>query len=147
MYVNMIGVRYQFAAVLFICALLTGCTSKETKPFVHNYHYYGESTHWAATMLFSGKGNTSDHYNENQKSFLLEYKGDYEDISHSVVRYSYKSSSGVEGGSESPPGTRYIRTSEKGTGGEIQDKDEIIKVTVKWNGQKEIIPMKIKSSK
>ena len=143
----MMGVRYQFVTVLFICALLTGCTNKETKPFEHNFHYHGESSHWAATMLISGKGTTTTHYDENQKSFLLEYKGEYEDISHSVVRYSYKLNGGTEGGSESPPGTKYIRTSEKGTGGEIQDKDEIIKVTVKWNGQKEIIPMKITNGK
>ncbi|WP_144555409.1 hypothetical protein [Bacillus sp. X1(2014)] len=132
---------------LFICSLLTGCNSKETTPFEHNYQFHGESTHWAATILFSGKGKTSTHYDENQKSFLLEYKGDYEDIAHSVVSYNYKSSGESEGGSESPPGTKYIRTSSKGTGGDIQDKDEIIKVTVKWDGKKEVIPMKITSGK
>lgn len=133
--------------ILFICSLLTGCNSKETTPFEHNYQFHGESTHWAATLLVSGKGKTSTHYDEGQRSFLLEYKGDYADISHSIVRYNYKSSGGSERGSESPPGTKYIRTSSKGTGGDIQDKDEIIRVTVKWNGKKEVIPMKITSGK
>ena len=146
---SILSYRYAKIAIfiLFIGSLLTGCNSEETTPFEHNYQFNGESTHWAATILVSGKGKTSTHYDESQRSFLLEYKGDYADISHSIVRYNYKSSGGSERGSESPPGTKYIRTSSKGTGGDIQDKDEIIKVTVKWNGKEEIIPMKITSDK
>ncbi|SFD64675.1 hypothetical protein SAMN05428981_1011259 [Bacillus sp. OV194] len=86
-------------------------------------------------------------YDEHQKDFKLEYKGKYSDISKSVVRYSYKSSGGAERGSESPPGTKYIQTSSEGSGGDIQSKKEIIKVTVKWNNKEEIVPMKITNDK
>lgn len=138
--------RKTLALLLLIsCLLLIGC--KETKQFTHNYNFYGEGSRWKATLHFIGKGSTSSHYDERKKDFVLEYKGDYTDISHSIVNYSYKASSGSERGSESPPGTTYIRTNEEGTGGDIQRKDEIIKVIVKWNGKEETIPIKIQNDK
>lgn len=131
--------------LLIMCFLLIGC--KEPETIHHNYKFYGEGTHWEATLHFIGKGSSSSHYDERQKEFLLEYKGEYSEISNSIVNYSYKASSGNERGSESPPGTTYIRTNEEGTGGDIQRKDEVIKVIVKWNGKEEIIPMKIQNDK
>ncbi|MGN7395760.1 hypothetical protein [Peribacillus frigoritolerans] len=131
--------------ILIICSLLIGC--KETERINHHYKFYGEGTHWKATLNFKGRGSTSSHYDERQKDFVLVYKGEYSDISNSIVNYSYKASSGNERGSESPPGTTYIRTNEEGTGGDIQRKDELIKVIVKWNGKEEIIPMKIQDDK
>ncbi|TFH58268.1 hypothetical protein [Peribacillus frigoritolerans] len=131
--------------VLIICSLCIG--SKETVSINHNYKFYGEGTHWKATLNFIGRGSASSHYDEHQKDFVLEYKGEYSEISNSIVNYSYKSSGGEEGGFESPPGTKYIRTNEEGNGGDIQRKKEVIKVIVKWNGKEEIIPMKIQNDK
>ncbi|MBT2738492.1 hypothetical protein [Bacillus sp. ISL-7] len=133
--------------IIFICSLLIGCNGKETISVKHNYKFYGEGNQWTGTLIFSGRGGTSTHYDEYKKDFVLEYKGDYTDISNSVVSYSYKSSGGSERGTESPPGTKYIRTSSGGSGGDIQSKKEVIKVIVKWNGKEDIIPMKILNDK
>ncbi|RFU69312.1 hypothetical protein [Bacillus sp. V59.32b] len=128
--------------IVLICSILIGCTSKETISR-HNYKFYGESKHWTATLHFVGIGVNSNHYDEDKKDFVLEYKGSYTDISKSIVKYSIKSSGFSEGGSESPPGTKYIRHSDEGTGGAIQKKDDVIKVLVEWNGEKEVVPMKV----
>ncbi len=133
--------------IIVICSLLVGCNSKETISVTHNYKFYGEGNHWTATLNFSGRGGKTTHYDEYKKDFVLEYTGDYTDISNSVVSYSYKSSGGSERGSESPPGTKYIRTSSEGSGGDIQSEEEVIKVILKWNGKEEIIQMKIKNDK
>lgn len=128
-----------------ICLIfLVGCNSKDVASVKHDYHYYGEEEHWKATFDVSGKGkgNSDIHYEEKEK-FVLEYKGDYSDISDAIVSYSYIISGEKLGGSVSPPGTKYIESSSEGSGSKMHGEDELIEVVVKWNGKEETIAMKL----
>ena len=94
-----------------------GCNSKDVASVKHEYHYYGEEKHWKATLDISGNVDTATHYEEKQKDFVLEYKGDYSDISDAIVSYAYTTSGETDGGTLSPLGTKYIRdSSEAGDG-------------------------------
>jgi hypothetical protein len=129
--------------LVFICLiLLVGCNSKDVASVKHEYHYYGEEEHWKATLDVSGKGDSAIHYEEKEK-FVLEYKGDYSDISDAIVSYSYTENGETQGGTESPPGTKYIESSAEGSGSKIHGEDELIEVVVKWNDKEETIAMKL----
>lgn len=130
--------------LVFICLIfLVGCNSKDVASIKHEYHYYGEEEHWKATLDMSGNVNTDTHYEEKQKDFVLEYKGDYSDISDATVSYAYTASGETEGGTLNPPGTKYIKDSSEANNGNMRKKDELIEVVVKWNGKEENISMKL----
>lgn len=129
-------------------SILLGCYSEEAESISHDCNFYGEGTHCKARLDFSASGkSTSTHYDEHQKEFLLEYKGDYSEVANSVVTYSYESHGAIEGGTSRPFGRYPMRSSSGGSGGDIQSKDKLIKVIVKWDGKEEIIPLEIQNDK
>ena len=131
--------------------LLTACS--ETT--FNEYKFSGESEHWEAEYLYKGiekwdkKDGKHTYSNEDGFEFVLKYKGSLKELSlFQSLEYSYvtKSSSGknTEVFTE-PPSTVRFSTSGNKKGGAKVNKDEIIKVHVKWDDFEESFELHNKS--
>lgn len=137
--------------LLLIFIFLTACSE-----VTHNdYKFVGESEHWEAEYAYKGtekwrkKGGSETYSNEDHYELTIKYKGTLKDLSATEkLEYSYEtiSSSGVitETFTE-PPGKAVFTTGGGSEGGAKVSEDEIIKVTVKWDGYEESFELQNKN--
>jgi hypothetical protein len=128
------------------------------KVIIHDYTFKGESEHWLAEYKVNGKGVFKEeretkneftkltHQSEAKQEFILTYKGSLPELaSVKKIEYSYRSSSGG-GGSEmnftTPPDKKVFISSSSSINGAIEDEDDIIEVTVMWDGMAETFELK-----
>jgi hypothetical protein len=125
--------------LLFLIMLLTACSETTT----NNYKFSGESEHWEAEYSYKGtekwgeKDGQRTYSNEDDYTFVLRYTGSLEELSSlQRLEYSYETNSGRGDSTQEftePPSTRTFSTSGGSKGGAKVGKDEVIKVTVKWD--------------
>ncbi|MBU8880462.1 DUF4871 domain-containing protein [Bacillus sp. FJAT-29790] len=116
---------------------------------IHDYMYSGESEHWRGSVEFFGKGvfykredgSFLDYDSESESFFLIEYKGDLEEIAGMEVSYNYKTGTGGGSGTIDEMDQKTISGSSGGNGAMMQ-KDEVVEVTVEWEGKKESLFLK-----
>ncbi|MGE7904523.1 hypothetical protein ACQKNS_09045 [Peribacillus sp. NPDC094092] len=136
-------------SVLFIIMVLTACGSntanKDNNPKTINndYKFIGESEHWKAEYSYKGTelwdeddGKTA-YSNKDSYELVLKYKGSLEELSFmKKLEYTYETISGSGNKTETytdPPSEKVFTTSGSSEGGSKVSKDEIIKITVKWD--------------
>ena len=130
--------------LLFTIIVLTACSNEKIH---YDYIFNGEGEYWKAEYSFSGteiwgkKDGTITYSNENNKEFILTYKGSLEEISTmKTLEYSYKTSAG--GGSskmefdEPPTQVTFKSGGRTGNGAKVNE-DEVIQVNVKWDDYEE----------
>ncbi|MEY7998897.1 hypothetical protein AB8U03_01570 [Clostridium sp. Mt-5] len=137
--------------VVIMLFMVIGCSNKDV--IKHSYTYKGENEFWTtqykvnATGTFTKK-NDKLHYEGNSSNTLtVTYKKNISKLSSvKHLEISYKSS--VGGGkitenynNGSPKGKTYTMTSSS-TNGVIEDKDEVIKVTINLDGKIQTIELK-----
>lgn len=120
--------------------------SNDTK--IYGYTYSGESENWKASLKFDGKGTfykkedgRTGYNSQAKKSFLMEYKGDYADVAGKMISYSYETTTGGSSGNTEITTDKTITGSSGGKGVAMMQKDEVIEVSVEWDGRKETIVM------
>lgn len=127
--------------------MITGCSNKDV--IKHNYTYKGENEFWTAQYKVNSTGTFTKrddklHYEGNSRdTFTVTYKKNISELSSvKHLEISYKSSVGSGSiGQNSPRKKTYTMTS-SGTGGAIDDKDEVIKVTINLDGKIQTIELK-----
>jgi len=134
--------------VIFIIA---GCSNKEV--IRHNYTYKGENEFWTAeykvngTGTFTEKDNRTSYESKCSKVFTVTYKKDLSELSSvKHLEISYKSSAGggktTEDFDDSPPNEKTYILKKGGTGGAIENKDEVIEVTINLDGKIQTLELK-----
>ncbi|AZV58499.1 hypothetical protein [Clostridium sp. AWRP] len=137
-------------AIILITILLPvfiGCSNKDV--IKHNYTYKGENEFWTAQYKVNSTGtftkkNDKLHYEGNSNGTLtVTYKKNISKLSSvKHLEISYKSSAGSGSiGQNSPKKKTYTMTSSS-TDGVIEDKDEVIKVTINLDGNIQTIELK-----
>ena len=127
---------------------LTGCKTTEK----NEYSFAGESEHWKATYDYEGKETwdkkkgKSTYLNEDSYEFVLTYKGPKKKLaSMEKLAYFYQTSGSSGGGTKEfsePPTKLKIIDNGSSKGGTKVNEDEVIHVTVNWDGTEEIIEMR-----
>lgn len=142
------------ATVILISIMLfmiVGCSNQEV--IKHNYTYKGENEFWIAeykvngTGTFTKKDNKTSYESKCSEVFTVTYKKDLSELSSlKHIEISYKSS--ARGGKitedyddGSSPQKTYTMNS-GGTGGAIENKDEVIEVTINLDGNIQTIELK-----
>lgn len=139
--------------LLFTILSLTACTEKtdnkvtDNKTTNYNYKFIGESEHWEAEYIYKGtetQKNDKDvisYSNKDNYELVLKYKGSLKELSSmKKLVYSFETNSNS---SETmtkfsePPKERVFYSHGGSEGGAKLDKDEAIKVHVKWNDAEE----------
>lgn len=137
--------------MIIIMLMITGCSNREV--INHNYTYKGENEFWDAEYnvnaigTFTEKDNKTSYESESSKVLTVTYKRDLSELSSvEHLEISYKSS--VQAGSitedydnESPLEKTYAIKSSS-TNGAIENKDEVIKVTINIDGNVQTIDLK-----
>lgn len=137
--------------IIIIILIITGCSNREV--IKHNYTYKGENEFWIAeynvnaTGTFTEKDNKTSYESKSRKVLTVTYKRDLSELSSVThLEISYKSS--VQGGNitedydnESPSEKTYTIKSSS-TNGAIENKDEVIKVTINLDGNIQTIDLK-----
>ncbi|WP_110111811.1 hypothetical protein [Bacillus sp. CGMCC 1.16541] len=134
--------------VLFIAILLlTACLEKETTTY--EYTLKGESEHWTGeysvkgTEVWNEKNGRTGYEHESEDELILTFTGMKEEKkSIKELEYSYETTVGAGSGTttfESPNENDDIIITHRGAsiGAAKMKEDEVIKITVKWNGQEE----------
>lgn len=131
-----------------VSIFLSACgSSKEME-----YLYEGESEHWEAVFLYKGQqkkkkeDNVTRFETKDDKNLELRYKGKLEDLS-SVrnLKYSYETSSSSAEHIEEldePLKSPTLHLTGMSKGGQLIEKDEVIKVKVKWDDEEETLLLK-----
>ena len=140
--------------------LLTGC-SETTHD---NYKFTGESDHWEAQYAYDRtekwgekkaekeeeKEAIKTFSSEDSYEFNLKYKGSLEELSSlQTLEYSYETISSSGKTTEEftdPPTTIIFKSQGSSKGAAKVSKDEVIKVTVKWDDLEESILLENKSN-
>lgn len=139
-----------FIIVLIIVGT-TGCSQKDI--IKHNYTFKGENESWIAeynvngTQTFIEKDDVTDFESECKKEFSITSKNDISELSSiKNIIISYKSSTSKgEIVKDYKDGTQIEKTykiQSSSTGGSIENKDDIIEVTVNIDGNIETFELK-----
>ena len=132
--------------VLLTFLLVAGCSksniSTDTLTFV------GESQHWKAQLIQKAEESSQkDTYNNSaSRKLTLQYKGNNSGVGQ--VKYSYKTTVGNGSGESTLDSNGYLLATGI-TGGKniaLLKEDEIIKVSVEWNGNKEQFELRLLNS-
>lgn len=133
------GVKLKKIITLLLTVLALTACAETTK---YDYKFTGASEHWEAeyankgTEVWGEKDGQRTYANEDSYEFLLEFKGDSEEMSSiKKVEYTYKTSSGEGKGTEEfTESNKVVVFSSKGSsnGAKIGG-DEVIQVNVKWD--------------
>ncbi|WP_262174493.1 hypothetical protein [Saccharococcus sp. Marseille-Q5394] len=126
-------------SVIFTIMVLTACSETTN----HDYKFSGESEHWEAEYSYKGtekwgeKNGQRKYSIEDSYQLVLQYKGSIEELSSlQTLEYSFESNRNhwklTEEYTE-PPLTGAFLSSGESKGGAKVGKDEVIKVTVKWD--------------
>jgi hypothetical protein len=137
--------------IIIVILIITGCSNKEV--IKHNYTYKGENEFWTAEYKVNGTGTFTENDNKTSyeskcsKVFTVTYKKDLSEL-YSVkhIEISYESSAGGGKITEdyddgSSPQKTYTMNSGS-TGGAIENKDEVIEVTINLDGNIQTIELK-----
>ncbi|MHC6180186.1 hypothetical protein ACYUJ6_10085 [Clostridium sp. JNZ X4-2] len=131
--------------------MITGCSNNDV--IKHSYTYKGENEFWAAQYKVNATGtftkkNDKLHYEGNSNSTLtVTCKKNISELSSvKHLEISYKSSAGgekiTENYSDASPKEKTYTMSSSSTDGVIEDKDEVIKVTINLDGKIQTIELK-----
>lgn len=137
--------------IALLILIISGCTNKEI--IRHDYVYKGENESWSAelkvngTGVFTEKDGRTKYDSSDERVFTVTYK---KDLSHlSSVKHleiSYGSSAGAgklgEDFKDGPPNEKTYVLKSGSKGGAIENKDEVIKVTVNLDGKIEKIELR-----
>ena len=132
--------------IIIVILIITGCSNKEV--IKHNYTYKGENEFWTAEYKVNGAGtftekdNKTSYESKCSKEFIVTYKKDLSELSSvKHLEISYKSSVGggktTQDFDDSPPNekTYILKKGGTATGGAIENKDEVIEVTINLDGK------------
>jgi hypothetical protein len=137
--------------IALLILIITGCASMET--IRHDYVFKGENESWSAELKVKGTGTFSEKdgrikYDSScDKVFTVTYNKDLSQLS-SVKRLeiSYESSAGagklVEDFKSAPPNEKTYVMKSGSKGGAIENKDEVIKVSINLDGKIEVIELR-----
>lgn len=121
-------IKCLFVLVLFI---LGACSNEQS------FILKGESENW------SGVYNGYTYDNSNEKSELtLSYKGDYSEIKGNI-KYEYETDGGGGEGDVSPL-EKPIKVNVSCGGCAVNNKDDVMTVTVSWNNKSETFKLQSK---
>lgn len=136
--------------IAILLFLVAGCSNKEV--LKHNYTYKGENELWIAEYkvngtMFTEKDGKIDYESKSNTTLTITYKKDLSEL-YSVkhLEISYKSS--VGGGklninfNDNPPNKKTYTLKSSSTGGAIENKDELVKVSINLDGKIQIIELK-----
>ena len=134
-----------------VILIITGCSNKEV--IKHNYTYKGENEFWTAeykvngTGTFTEKDNKISYESKCSKVLTVIYKKDLTELSSvKHLEISYKSSAGggkiTEDYDDGPPDQKTYTIKIGGTGGAIENKDEVIEVTINLDGKIQTLELK-----
>ena len=129
----------------------TGCSKKDV--INYNYIFKGENESWVAeysingTQEFIEKDGSSNFKSECQKEFSITYKNDISElasIKNIVISYTSSTSKGeiVEDYKDGTQPEKTYKIQSSSTGGAIENKDDIIEVTVNIDGNIETFELK-----
>jgi len=136
--------------ILLMLFIVAGCSNKEV--IKHNYTYTGENELWTAeykvngTGTFTQKDNKTLYQSNSNSTLTINYKKDLSELS-SVKHIEISFESSARAGKlnlnfdDNPPNEKtYMLKSS--SGGAIENKDEIIKVTIGLDGKTQVIELK-----
>jgi len=137
--------------LIFFSISIIGCSNAKSEDIVEVYHFRGESKNWKATYSVVGYELTLENRDRTffqsakDTQFELSYKGEQADLASCTLEYDYKTSVGSNHYSfnfgDKPTQKTFVNNNRiRGAG--IEEKDEIIEVTVKLNDKVEVIELK-----
>lgn len=137
--------------IVLILLIITGCSNKEV--INHNYIYKGENELWSAEYRVNGTGTFTEEngkikYESNSNNILIvTYKKELSQLSSlKHMEISYASSAGggkiTEDYTDGPPKEKTYTIKSGGNGVAIENKDEVINVTINLDGKIQIIELK-----
>ncbi|MDY2630569.1 MAG: hypothetical protein SOV85_04360 [Clostridium sp.] len=121
--------------IIFILLIITGCLNKNINQY--NYSYKGKNEFWTAEYHITGNDTTCE------KIFTITYNYDISQLS-SIKRLeiSYESSVANGGIEEIVQPEKSYTLKSTTSGGVIESKDEVIKVTINIDGHIQILELK-----
>ncbi|WP_373845173.1 hypothetical protein [Clostridium sp.] len=137
--------------ITIMLLIVTSCSNKNL--IKNNYIYKGENEFWTAQYKLNATGtftkrNDKIHYDGNSnKTLIVKYKNDISQLSSiKHLEISYKSSAGdgkiTEDYNNGSPKEKTYTMSSSSTSGIIEDKNEVIKVTINLDGKIQTIELK-----
>jgi hypothetical protein len=148
------GCKLRKATVILIAIMLfiiVGCSNQKVTK--HNYTYEGENEFWTAEYKVTGtetvteKDNKISCESKSNNLFIVTYKKDVSELSSvKHLEISYKSSVGggkstADFDDDSPKRKTYTMSSGS-TNGSIENKDEVIEVTIDIDGELQTFELK-----
>jgi hypothetical protein len=140
-----------YVLITVILLIITGCSRKEE--IRHNYIYKGENELWSAELKVNGKSTfteksgKTEYDSSSEKLFIVTYKKDLTQLSSvKHLEISYETSAG--GGkvtvdfTDGPPSKKTYTMNSGSRGGAIENKDEVIKVTINLDGKIQTVELK-----
>ena len=133
---------------------MVGTTSCSPKDIVkHNYTFKGENESWTAeyningTQTFIEKDDITDFESECKKEFSITYKNDISELSsikNIIISYKSSLSKGeiIEDYNDGTQPEKTYKIQSSSTGGTIENKDDIIEVTVNLDGNIDVFELK-----
>ena len=137
--------------IIMLLLVITGCAKKEI--INHNYVYKGENAFWSAEYKVNGKGTFTEKNGKNQydsnakKVFTITYKKDINQLStvkHMEISYESSVASGkvTENFNAGAPKEKTYTTKSEDEGVPIENKYDVIKVTINLDGKIETIELR-----
>lgn len=140
-------------ALIFLSISIIGCSNSKDENIVKTYQFSGESKNWESTYSVVGYELTLENrgrtffQSAKDTQFELSYKGEEADLASCTLEYEYKtsvSSNNYSFNFGDKPTQKTFVNNNRIRGSEIEEKDEIIEVTVKLNDKVEVIELKSK---
>jgi hypothetical protein len=135
--------------IIMLLLIITGCTKRED--IDHNYVYKGENEFWSAeyrvngTSTFTEKNGKTEYDSNANNVFTITYKKEISQLSavkHMEILYKSSVAGGKITVNDGEAKEKSYTTKSGGTGGAIENKDEVIKVTINLDGKLETIELK-----
>ena len=140
--------------IFIIILILAGTTSCSSKDIVkHNYTFKGENESWIAeytintTQAFIENDDISNFDSECKKEFSITYKNNISELSsikNIIISYKSSISKGeiVQDYNDGTQPEKTYKIQSSSTGGAVENKDDIIDVTVNLDGNIEVFELK-----
>ena len=137
--------------IIMLLLIFTGCAKKEN--INHNYVYKGGNEFWSAeykvnvTDTFTEKSGKNEYDSNDNRVFTITYKKDISQLStvkHMEISYKSSVADGkiTEDFNDGTPKEKAYTTKSVGKGGAIENKNEVIKVTINLDGKIETIELR-----
>lgn len=137
--------------IIMILLIITGCSNKEV--IKHNYCYKGENEFWTAEYKVNGTGTFTENNDKTEydssceKVFTITYNKDISQLAsvkHLEISYKSRTANGkiTEDYSNGlkPEKTYTLKSNSSGVA--IENKDEVIDVTINIDGEIQTIELK-----